>query len=52
MLKDSGMLPSETLFVDDGASNIYIGKEFGLHTYQPENGMDWRKELSQLLAGL
>ena len=52
MLKDSGMLPSEILFVDDGASNIHIGKEFGLHTYQPENCMDWRKELSQLLAGL
>lgn len=46
MLEDSGMIPSETLFVDDGASNIRVGKELGMHTFQPENGADWREELS------
>jgi putative hydrolase of the HAD superfamily len=49
MIADSRMLPSETLFVDDGATNIRIGKELGFHTFQPENGADWREELTQLL---
>ena len=50
MVKDSGMLPSETLFVDDGASNIRVGKELGFYTFQPENESDWREELSALLS--
>lgn len=49
MIKDSGILPSETLFVDDGASNIRIGKELGFQTFQPENGADWREELQDIL---
>lgn len=50
MLEDSGMLPSETLFVDDGASNIRVGRELGFFTFQPENESDWREELSVLLS--
>lgn len=50
MIADSGMLPSETLFVDDGASNIGVGKELGFYTFQPENESDWRGELSELLS--
>lgn len=50
MLEDSGMNPAETLFVDDGASNVRMGKELGFHTFQPENGSDWRGELSALLS--
>lgn len=49
MLKDGGMLPAETLFVDDGASNIRAAEELGLRTFQPENGADWREELSAYL---
>lgn len=49
MIKDSGLLPSETLFVDDGGSNIRIGKELGFKTLQPENGADWRDELTAIL---
>lgn len=52
MLQDSGMFPTETLFVDDGASNIKIGKELGFQTFQPVNGSDWREELSALLSSL
>ena len=52
MLEDSGMVPSETLFVDDGDSNVRIGKELGMHTFKPKNGVDWREELSRLLSGL
>ena len=43
------IIPSETLFVDDGASNIHIGKELGFETFQPKNGEDWREEMTAIL---
>jgi 5-amino-6-(5-phospho-D-ribitylamino)uracil phosphatase len=49
MIKDAGLLPHETLFVDDGAANIKMAKELGMHTFQPINGEDWRDDLSALL---
>ncbi|MDH6304572.1 FMN phosphatase YigB (HAD superfamily) [Parabacteroides sp. PF5-5] len=49
MIKDSGMLPSETLFVDDGAKNIEVGKSLGMYTYQPLNGEDWRNPIDKIL---
>lgn len=49
MLKDSKIIPSETMFVDDGSSNIEIGEKLGFYTFQPQNGADWREELTQLL---
>lgn len=49
MIKDSGINPVETIFVDDGAANIAAGKEFGFVTMQPENGEDWRQKLEKLL---
>lgn len=49
MIKDSNMVPSETLFVDDGSSNIQRGRELGFQTFQPKNGADWREELSIIL---
>lgn len=49
MIKDTGLNPAETLFVDDGAANIAVGKELGFATMQPENGEDWRQKLEQLL---
>ena len=52
MLTDSKMQPEETLFVDDGASNIAAGRELGMYTFQPENGRDWRDELAKLLIRL
>lgn len=52
MLTDSKMQPEETLFVDDGASNIAAGRELGMYTFQPENGSDWRDELAKLLIRL
>lgn len=51
MVADSGMNPSETLFVDDGESNIVVAKEMGFHTYLPENGEDWREAIDQILKG-
>lgn len=52
MLTDSKMQPEETLFVDDGASNIAAGRELGMYTFQPENGSDWSDELAKLLIRL
>lgn len=49
MIKDSGLNPAETIFVDDGASNIAIGKELGFITLQPTNEEDWRQKLEALI---
>lgn len=49
MINDCNIIPSETLFIDDGASNIQMGKELGFETYQPANGADWREELTKIL---
>ena len=50
MLKDAGMVPSETLFVDDGERNIETALSMGFITYQPKNKEDWREPVSLLLA--
>ena len=49
MIKDCNIIPSETLFVDDGTSNIHMGKELGFETFQPRNRTDWRAELTAIL---
>jgi putative hydrolase of the HAD superfamily len=41
MFDDSGMIPSETLFIDDGIANIEAGKKSGMKTYLAENGEDF-----------
>jgi putative hydrolase of the HAD superfamily len=43
ILKDSGMIPSETLFLDDGKKNIEIGKQLGFETYLVDQTEDLRK---------
>ncbi len=52
LIDDSGIRPEETLFVDDGASNVKKREEFGFHTFCPANGSDWRSDLSALLQRL
>jgi putative hydrolase of the HAD superfamily len=42
MLSDSGINPSETLFIDDGKANIEMGKKIGMKTYLAKNGEDFR----------
>jgi putative hydrolase of the HAD superfamily len=41
MIADSGMIPAETLFIDDGPANIQMGKQLGFKTCQPQNGEDF-----------
>ncbi len=45
MIYDSGMIPSETLFIDDGKANVEAGAQLGFKTYQPVNGEDFRSVL-------
>ncbi len=49
MIDDAGLIPEETLFIDDGAKNIATAKELGFQTYQPLNGEDWREAIRQIL---
>lgn len=43
IIKDSGMNPAETLFLDDGKANVEIGEAFGFQTYQVDQNEDLRK---------
>lgn len=52
ILSDARLEAGETLFVDDGASNVRMGTDMGMHTFQPVNGSDWRSELTDLLKQL
>ena len=52
MLREGNMRPEETLFLDDGPANVAMAREFGIHTYQPLNGEDWREPVRQLLSQL
>ena len=42
LIQDAAINPGETLFIDDGKSNIEAGKACGMKTYQPEEGEDYR----------
>jgi putative hydrolase of the HAD superfamily len=42
LMKDSGIVPSESLFIDDGLANIEMGKQTGMKTYLASNGEDFR----------
>lgn len=35
LIADSGVIPSETLFIDDGERNVLMGNEMGFNTYMP-----------------
>ncbi len=40
VLKDSGLIPEETVFIDDYAANIEAAKKFGLQTIHLVDGME------------
>ena len=40
MIENAPLIPAETLF----------GQGLGFHTYQPENGEDWREAVLNILA--
>ena len=49
LIADADILPSESLFIDDGAGNVKAAHELGFQTYCPHNGEDWRDALAVLL---
>ena len=49
LILDSGINPSETLFVEDGIRNINTAKELGFQTFQVKNTDDWREALTVIL---
>lgn len=48
-LDDAGLIPQETLFIDDSLANVNAGKRMGMEIYQPESGYDWTTTLSEML---
>lgn len=49
LIADADILPSESLFIDDGAGNVQAARQLGFQTYCPHNGEDWRDALTVLL---
>ena len=49
VLSKERVLPEETLFVDDGPRNVAAASELGIHTFCPQNGADWTKEIFEYL---
>lgn len=49
MIKDANILPTESLFIDDGINNIEMGKQLGFETYLAENGKDFSHIFSTIL---
>lgn len=42
VLDDAGILPQETLFMDDSQANCRAAEALGISTYTPKPGEDWR----------
>ena len=49
MIEDSGMVPAETLFIDDGAYHLVTARSLGFHTLLATNGGDWRPDVDRFL---
>lgn len=49
MIERTGLVPEETLFLDDGMANVQMAQELGFITYCPKNGEDWRQALTDIL---
>lgn len=45
VLADAGLLPGETLFIDDNANNCRAAEELGIHTFLNSADNDWTKSL-------
>ena len=45
VLMSEGILPENTLFLDDGPRNVAAASQLGIFTYCPENGADWTKTI-------
>lgn len=41
VVKDAGIIPEETLFIDDALPNCQTARSLGFHIYMPEAREDW-----------
>lgn len=48
--REVGILPEESLFIDDGEVNTDAAKVMGFNVLWVENGTDWRSQVSKTLA--
>lgn len=49
MIEDSGIVPEETLFIDDGSANIEAARSLGFDTLLAVEGTDWIDSLIAVL---
>ena len=42
VLDETGILPNETLFIDDSEANCRTAEALGISTYTPKAHEDWR----------
>lgn len=49
VLMSEQIVPSDTLFVDDGPRNVAAASQIGILTFCPENGSDWTKDIYKYL---
>ena len=52
VIEGERLIPSETLFIDDGPRNIEAAKARGIHTLLVKNGEDWTGKLEDLLSSI
>ncbi len=50
MIDTLGTSPENTLFIDDGPSNIATAQTMGFITFMPENGTNWIPDIQKVLA--
>ncbi|MDR3309301.1 MAG: HAD family phosphatase [Tannerella sp.] len=49
MIEDAGLIPSESLFIDDSSLNIQAAAQCGLQTLLVGNTADWRTDVDKIL---
>lgn len=50
MLDAAALVPSETLFIDDGQANVDAARSIGIQAVNPGENADWRPLLDVLIA--
>ena len=50
MLADAGILPEETIFLDDSPANIATADSLGIHTLLVEKNQPWEEALRKCLS--
>lgn len=46
LIRETGVVPEETLFIDDSTANCRAAEEFGINTLHVKHGSEWLAELS------